>query len=212
MRLSHTDAQRCHAVDAFARLQRTEYPTQRTTHRAQSLVGEMSDRVKALLAQYETKLRQAEAERELKNSARLAFNHRAETALTSSVKPVLARLATELKDAGHKAWTHGHYWVSEEPKGEYTNVQIYCRLKSIRPDADNRSIAFEPEASSVRFTADLDKLVIVVVARAGPSEPRGLPTSTMQEMALEQISEPRVQDILVEWLQRLIESSDPGKD
>ena len=93
----------------------------------------------------------------------------------------------------------------------YTNVQLYCRLKSIRPNADSGSIAFELEASSVRFTADLDKLVIVVVARAGPSEPRGLPTSTMQEMALEQISEPRVEDIFVEWLERLIESTDPAK-
>jgi hypothetical protein len=171
----------------------------------------MSDRVKGLLAQYETKLKRAEAEHTLKNAARLAFNDRAETALMNSVKPVLARLATALKGAGHKAWTHEHFWVSEEPKGEYTNVQLYCRLKSIRPDADSGSIAFELEASSVRFTADLDKLVIVVVARAGPSEPRGLPTSTMQEMALEQISEPRIEDILVEWLQRLIESTDPAK-
>jgi hypothetical protein len=101
----------------------------------------MSDRVKGLLAQYETKLKRAEAEHTLKNAARLAFNDRAETALMNSVKPVLARLATALKGAGHKAWTHEHFWVSEEPKGEYTNVQLYCRLKSIRPNADSGSIA-----------------------------------------------------------------------
>lgn len=169
----------------------------------------MSDRVKGLLAQYETKLKRAEAEHKFKNAARLAFNQRAGTALMNSVKPVLASLATELRDAGHKAWLHEHFWVAEEPKGEYTNVQLYCWLKSIRPDDDSRSTAFELEASSVRFTADLDKMVIVVVARVGPPDPRGIPASTMQEIALEQISEPRVQDISVEWLQRLIESADP---
>jgi hypothetical protein len=173
----------------------------------------MYDKLKALLYQYGAKFKQTWGPGHSKKVARSSFDYQAGIVFVRIVRPVLVRLEHQLKAAGHDAWVHEDFWISEDSQRDYSNVELYCRLKTVTKEVDGDDTLCEGEAPGVRFIADLDKLAVVVVARLGPSsQPRGFSLSTTHELPLAQISTQKVEEIAVEWLLKQIEPAGPKAD
>lgn len=163
----------------------------------------MSDKLKALLGQYDEQLKQSKDKQDQKQSEEQAFIAKAEACFREVVKPALRKIEEQLKAAGHSSFLHQDFWRHDQ-KDSRPQIELKVRLT---PPAGRESSRGSSEPTFSFHATIHSKKIECFTSTAGSWH--GGSGGMNGSFTLEQITPDLVETKFVEYFEKLLKDASP---